>query len=166
MRLSDHDMWRMPKTSCCKLNSAIIELVLIACIFSISTRPSWTYAQTLPSISMKKTSVGTLDIMLQPSPYPVVKNTQTIFRVTFDQNRSNTVQPHIDYDFTIMKETDKKLIFQGSALDNELLHSVEGTVAIPYAFQQPGRYIVNITVFGILFTPIIPESAQFPINVT
>ena len=159
----------MSKTTrkCCTMNTAIMELVLIASIFSITSGVSWTYAQTLPPITMKKTtSGGTLDIILQPSPYPVVKNTQTTLKVTFDRNRSNTVQSHIDYDFTIMKDSDKRLLFQGSALDNELLHTVEGIVPIPYTFQQSGRYIVNITVYGILFNPIRAESAQFPISVT
>jgi hypothetical protein len=39
-------------------------------------------------------------------------------------------------------------------------------VTIPYTFQQPGIYSVKVSVFGILFNPINPESAQFQINVT
>src|SRR5437879_5582056 len=98
---------------------------------------SSTYALT-PPISMKKTSGGSLDIMLQPSPYPLVKNTQANVKVTFDQNGSKAVQPHIDYDLTITKNG--KQLFQASALaghPNQPLHTAEGIVTIPYTFQQP-----------------------------
>jgi hypothetical protein len=32
--------------------------------------------------------------------------------------------------------------------------------------EEPGSYSVKVTVFGILFNPINPESAQFQVNVT
>ena len=105
--------------------------------------------------------------MLQPTPNPVVKGMQTNFKVTFDQNGGTAVQPHIDYDLTISK--DGKQVFQASALagqSNQPLHSAEGIVTIPYTFQQHGAYIMNITVYGILFNPIKPEVAQFPVSVS
>jgi hypothetical protein len=113
----------------------------------------------------KVTSGGSLNVILQPSPYPVVKGTQTNLKVSFDQKGSSVVQPHIDYDLTILK--DSKQVFQASALaghPNQPLHTAEGIVTIPYAFQQPGGYALNITVYGILFNPIRPESVQFPIS--
>ena len=101
----------------------------------------------------KVTSGGSLKVILQLSPYPVIKGKQTNFKVTFDQNGSSAVQPHIDYDLTIMK--DDKQVFQASALaghPDQPLHTAEGIVTIPYTFQQPGGYIMNITAYGILFT--------------
>jgi len=115
----------------------------------------------------KATSGRSLNVMLQPGPNPVVKGTQTNFKVIFDQNGGTAVQPHIDYDLTISK--DGKEIFQASALaghPNQPLHTAEGIVTIPYIFQQQGAYIMNITVYGILFNPIKPEVAQFPISVS
>ncbi|MFZ0512072.1 MAG: hypothetical protein WAM14_10740 [Candidatus Nitrosopolaris sp.] len=113
----------------------------------------------------KATSGGSLNVMVQPSPNPVVKGTQTNLKVSFDQKGSSAVQPHIDYDLTITK--DDKQVFQASALaghPNQPLHTAEGTVTIPYTFQQQGDYIMNITIYGIPFNPIRPEVAQFPIN--
>jgi hypothetical protein len=46
------------------------------------------------------------------------------------------------------------------------LHSDGGIVIFPYTFEQRGGCMVNISVFGILFNPIRPDSVQFPINVT
>ena len=46
------------------------------------------------------------------------------------------------------------------------LHTSEGIVTIPYTFQGPGDYTINVTVYGILFNPIKPESADFTIKVT
>jgi hypothetical protein len=105
--------------------------------------------------------------MLEPSPNPVVKGTQTNFKVIFNQNAGTAVQPHIDYDVTIFKNG--KQVFQASALaghPNQPLHTAEGIVTIPYTFQQQGTYVMYITVYGILFNPIRPEVAQFPISVS
>ncbi|MGA9149464.1 MAG: hypothetical protein WBZ36_02710 [Candidatus Nitrosopolaris sp.] len=115
----------------------------------------------------KATSGRSLNVMLQPTPNPVVKGTQTNFKVTFDQNGGTAVQPHIDYDLTISK--DGKQVFQASALaghPNQPLHSAVGIVTIPYTFQQQRAYIMNITVYGILFNPIEPEVVQIPISVS
>jgi hypothetical protein len=62
-----------------------------------------------------------------------------------------------------------KQVCQASALaghSNQPLHTAEGIVTIPYTFQQQGAYIMNITVYGILFNPIKPEVAQFPVSVS
>ncbi|MGC1931416.1 MAG: hypothetical protein WA667_20785 [Candidatus Nitrosopolaris sp.] len=149
------------------MNSTVIAFVLIASIFGILLPPSSTYAITSAATMNKATSGGSINVMVQPSPNPVVKGTQTNLKVSFDQKGSSAVQPHIDYDLTITK--DDKQVFQASALaghPNQPLHTAEGTVTIPYTFQQQGDYIMNITVYGILFNPIRPEVAQFPINVS
>ena len=115
----------------------------------------------------KPTSGGSLNVILQPSPNSVVKGTQTNFKVSFDQKGSSVVQPHIDYELTIMK--DAKQVFQASALaghPNQPLRTAEGNITMPDTFQQPGAYVINITAYGILFKPIRPESAQFPISVS
>lgn len=105
--------------------------------------------------------------MLQSTPNPVLKGTETNFKVTFDQNGGTAVQPHIDYDLTISKNG--KQVFQASGLaghPNQPLHTAEGIVTIPYTFQQQGAYIMNITVYRILFNPIKPGVAQFSISVS
>jgi hypothetical protein len=146
--------------------SSAVTLVIITCIFSILLSSS-TYAMSSVGTMNKATSGRSLNVMLQPAPNPVVKGKQTNFKVIFDQNGGSAVQPHIDYDVTISK--DGKQVFQASALaghPNQPLHTAEGIVTIPYTFEQQGAYIMNITVYGILFNPIKPEVAQFPISVS
>jgi hypothetical protein len=148
------------------MNSTIVSFVFIVSIFGILLTTSSTYAQTSGASMNKVTSGGSLNVILQPSPSPVVKGSQTNLKVSFDQKGSSAVQPHIDYDLTIMK--DGKQVFQASALaghPNQPLHTAEGVVTIPYTFQQQGGYAMNITVYGILFNPIRPETAEFPISV-
>jgi hypothetical protein len=148
------------------MNSTIVAFGLFVSIFGILLTTSSTYAQTSGASMNKVTSGGSLNVILQPSPSPVVKGSQTNLKVSFDQKGSSEVQPHIDYDLTIMK--DGKQVFQASALaghPNQPLHTAEGVVTIPYTFQQQGGYAMNITVYGILFNPIRPETAEFPISV-
>ena len=149
------------------MNRTVVALALFVNFFGILLTTSSTYAQTSGASMNKVTSGGSLNVILQPSPFPVVKGSQTNLKVSFDQKgSSSTVQPHIDYDLTIMK--DGKQVFQASALaghPNQPLHTAEGVVTIPYTFQQQGGYLMNITVSGILFNPIKPETAQFPIGV-
>ena len=148
------------------MNSTVVAFALVVNIFGILLATSSTYAQTSGVAMNKVTSGGSLNVNLQPSPSPVVKGSQTNLKVSFDQKGSSAVQPHIDYDLTIMK--DGKQVFQASALaghPNQPLHTAEGVVTIPYTFQQQGGYVMNITVYGILFNPIRPETAEFPISV-
>ena len=148
------------------MNNTVVAFALFVNIFGILLTTSSTYAQTSGASMNKVTSGGSLNVILQPSPSPVVKGSQTNLKVSFDQKGSSAVQPHIDYDLTIMK--DGKQVFQASALaghPNQPLHTAEGVVTIPYTFQQQGGYAMNITVYGILFNPIRPETAEFPISV-
>jgi hypothetical protein len=169
------------KLSTITIKYLLIVIVLAAGIFSIRTLSlTLTYAQTPSSSSssagtgaasggnMKKTtSGGALDILLQPSPQPIGHTAPTSFKVSFLQKGTNTIQPHIDYDL-IIKRSNGKQVFQASQLAGQPgkpLHTAEGSVTIPYTFQNPGDYSVNIPVYGILFNPINPESADFTIKV-
>ncbi|MFL6322578.1 MAG: hypothetical protein ACJ72Q_19170, partial [Nitrososphaeraceae archaeon] len=92
---------------------------------------------------------------------------QTSLKVQFMTKGSNTVQPHIDYDL-IIKDSSGKQVFSASQLAGQPgkpLHTAEGIVTIPYTFQSPGDYSVNIMVYGILFNPIRPESAEYSFKV-
>lgn len=152
---------------CNYMNSTIVAFALVASIFSILLTASSIDAQLSGASMDKVTSGGSLKLILQPSPYPIAEGKQTNFKVTFDQKGSSAVQSHIDYDLTITK--DGKQVLQASALaghPNQPLHTAEGIVTIPYTFQQPGGYLMNITTYGILFNPIRPETAQFPISVS
>jgi hypothetical protein len=117
---------------------------------------------------MKRTITESgLVVLLQVSPYPVVKNIQTKLKVTFIQVDTNQVQPHVDYDFIITK-TNGTQIFQASALagnPNYPLHTADGVVTIQSRFQESASILANVTIYGNDFVPIRPKSAIFPINV-
>jgi hypothetical protein len=156
------------------IQSLFIVLFLMACIFNILVSSSLTFAQTSTLLnagvsgSMKKaTSGGALDVLLQPSSQPVGHTTSTSFKVEFMTKGSDTVQPHIDYDF-IIKDSSGKQVFAASQLAGQPgkpLHTAEGIVTIPYTFQGPGDYSISVPVYGILFNPIKPESTDFTIKV-
>jgi hypothetical protein len=157
------------------VKTSFIVLVLTAGILGILAPPSVTSAQITSSSSssaggsgMKKpTSGGALNVLLQASPQPVGHTSPTSFKVEFMTKGSDIVQPHIDYDLKI-KDSGGKQVFSASELAGQSgkpLHTAEGIVTIPYTFKSPGDYSVSIPVYGILFNPIRPESADFTINV-
>jgi hypothetical protein len=145
------------------MNRTIIALPLIANIFIIILCPSTiATALAIPIVP------GGLKVVLQPSPYPIVKGTQTSLKISFYQKRTGILQPHIDYDVAISSASKKLFdaVTQAGYIGNMWLHSPEGTITIPYTFRQPGVYSVNVTLFGTLFIPVNPESALFKLNVT
>jgi hypothetical protein len=150
-----------------RLNILLVALLIIAAgIISLPVTLS-TFAQTSSGGMKKTTNGGALDVLLQPSPQPIANKGQTSFKVTFLQKGTDKVEAHIDYDFVIMNG--KKQVFEASQLAGQPgkpLHTAEGIVTIPYTFQSPGDYSVNIMVYGILFNPIRPESAEYSLKVT
>jgi len=121
---------------------------------------------------LNKPATGTsLGAVLQPSPSPVHRGktniTITFLTLRFSQKDKSTLQSHVDYDAIIIK--DGKKVFQVSAFagqPGQPLHSDGGIIIFPYTFQQRGLYVATIRVYRILFSPIKPDSIQFPINVT
>jgi uncharacterized protein YfaP (DUF2135 family) len=145
--------------------SAIIAFPLIVSILAILLSPMTSFAVSATTMT-KPTSGGSLNVVLEPTPDPIVKGTQTNLKVSFDQKGTSTVQPHIDYDVTISKAG--KQLFNAVTLAGQSgpsLHTSDGMITIPYTFQGPGIYTINVSVFGILFNPINPEFAQFQVNV-
>ena len=144
--------------------STIIAFTLIVSILALLLSPMPSFATPMT----KPTSGGSLNVVLQPSPDPIVKGTQTNLKVNFDQKGTSTVQPHIDYDVTISNSAGNQL-FNAVTLAGQSgpsLHTSDGIITIPYTFQQPGTFTIKVSVFGILFNPINPEFAQFQVNVT
>lgn len=150
-----------------RLNILLVALLIIAAgIISLPVTLS-TFAQTSSGGMKKTTNGGALDVLLQLSPQPVGRTGQTLLKVQFMTKGSGAVQPHIDYDL-IIKDSNGKQVFSASQLAGQPgkpLHTAEGIVTIPYTFQSPGDYSVNIMVYGILFNPIRPESAEYSFKV-
>jgi cell wall-associated NlpC family hydrolase len=106
-----------------------------------------------------------LDIDLQIQPFPVTQSENTQFKITFLQPSSQTVQVHVDYDFSISKMNSE--VFRASSSTGQpLLHTAEGIVSIPYKFSQEGEYSVQVSVMGINFIPLKTEQALFDLKVS
>jgi hypothetical protein len=152
-----------------------LALVLVCGVSVMTGLPSIVFGQGSGSSSSagsdnmkKQTSGGSLEVILQSSPQPVGHTKPTSLKVQFLTKGTGTVQPHIDYDL-IIKDSSDKQVFSASQLAGQSgapLHTAEGIVTIPYTFQSPEDYTINVTVYGILFNPIKPEFADFRIKVT
>jgi hypothetical protein len=111
------------------------------------------------------TNGTSIDIDLQIQAFPVTKNVDTQFMITFLQPSTQTVQVHVDYDFAITKMNNE--VFRASSKTGQpLLHTAEGIVKIPYKFEEGGQYSVQISVMGINFIPIKTEQALFDLKVS
>ena len=105
------------------------------------------------------------DIDLQIQPFPISKDVDSQFMITFLQPSSQTVQVHVDYDFAITKDDNE--VFRASSITGQpLLHTAEGTVKIPYKFTQDGEYSFQVSVMGINFIPLKTEQALFDLKVS
>ena len=117
------------------------------------------------STMISETNGKSLDIKISPSVSPIKSQGEIKFKITFLQPNSDKVQVHVDYDFTVIHDGDE--IFSASKQTGQpLLHTAEGTVTIPYSFLSSGLYMVKISVLGINFVPINPESADFTFEVS
>jgi hypothetical protein len=134
--------------------------LLIAAIYSITTAAA-VYAQE--GGMLKTTSKGTLDIRLEPI---WSDGGQASFNVGFLNPGTDTLHEHQDYDFRILK--DGQVVFSAARQTGQaVLHNVEGTLTVPYTFQENGDYTAQVYLAGTGISPIIPtdEEATFSITV-
>ena len=138
--------------------------LLVGAVFSVTTSTTIAapaYAQEGGMV--KATSKGTLDISLAPTWGDAGEAT---FTVSFLNPGTQTVHQHQDYDFRILK--DGQQVFSAAGQTGQsVLHNVEGTLTIPYTFQENGDYTAQVFLAGTGI-PAIPtdEEATFPITVT
>lgn len=138
-----------------------ILLAVVAMTFIILGVPP-SFAQENSMI--KTTSKGSLDIWLEP----IVSNSTSVqYNVRFLNPGTETLHEHQDYDLRILKEG--QVIFSAAQQTGQsLIHNVEGTIFVPYNFEQAGEYEVEIQILGLGFGPtLIPtdENAVFPVRV-
>ena len=135
--------------------------VLVGANFSVSTKlGNAAYAQE--GAMLKTTDKGTLDIRLTPA---WSEGGQATFTVSFLNPGTETVHEHQDYDFRILKDG-QQVFSAASQTGQAVLHNVEGTLTVPYTFQENGDYTIQLYLAGIGL-PAIPsdEEATFPITV-
>ena len=119
-------------------------------------------------IWMNSTSRGSLEVKLEAIPYPIESNKDMEFKVSFLKPNSSILQDNVDFNFIILK--DGKRVFQASNHTDRpsvLLHATNGSMTIPivnYKLNEEGPYLVQVTIYAILYNPIRPEYANFTIG--
>src|ERR671914_2031551 len=139
----------------------LIALMLGATIFSITTTATAAYAQDGGMV--QTTSKGTLDIRLAPTWN---EGGQAEFSVSFLNPDTDTLHEHQDYDFRILRGG-QQVFSAANQTGQAVLHNVEGTLTVPYTFQENGDYTIQVYLAGTGIAPTIPtdEEATFPITV-
>src|SRR5918992_1121651 len=135
-------------------------MILLGTIFGLTTTTSGAYAQDGGMV--QTTDKGTLDIRLVPM---WSEGGQATFTVSFLSPGTDAPHEHQDYDFRILK--DGQAVFSAANQTGQaVLHNVEGTLTVPYTFQENGDYTIQVYLAGIGL-PAIPsdEEATFPITV-
>lgn len=134
--------------------------MFLAAVFILTT--TVVYAQE--SAMVQSTSKGTLDVSLEPT---WTDGGQASFNVGFFNPGTTTPHQHQDYDFRILK-SDQVIFSAANQTGQSVLHNVEGTLTVPYTFQENGDYTVQVHLAGTGVGPTIPtdEDATFSINVT
>ncbi len=138
----------------------LVALLLGALSSVISADAVIAYAQDAGMV--KTTDNGSLDIRLVPEWN---EGGQATFTVNFLNPGTETLHEHQDYDFRILK--DGQQVFSAATQTGQaVLHNVEGTLTVPYTFQENGDYTIQVYLAGVGL-PAIPtdEEATFPITV-
>jgi hypothetical protein len=137
-----------------------IALMLLGAIFGVTTTTT-AYAQEGGMV--KTTDKGTLDIRLVPM---WSEGGQATFTVSFLNPGTDTLHEHQDYDLRILKDA-QEVFSAANQTGQAVLHNVEGTLTVPYTFQENGDYTIQVYLAGIGL-PALPtdEEAAFPITVT
>ena len=138
----------------------LIALILTITFIVTSSATSAVYAQDAGMT--RSTDKGTLDIRLVPT---WSDGGQATFTVSFLNPGTETLHEHQDYDFRILKDG-QQVFSTADQTGQAVLHNVEGTLTVPYAFQGNGDYEIQVYLAGIGL-PAIPsdEEATFPITV-
>ena len=136
--------------------------LLLGAIFSVmtTTTPA-VYAQDGGMV--KTTDKGTLDVRLEPM---WGEGGQADFNVSFLNPGTDSLHEHQDYDIRILKDG-QQVFSAANQTGQAVLHNVEGTLTVPFTFQENGDYTIQVYLAGTNL-PAIPtdEEATFPITVT
>ena len=111
------------------------------------------YYQVSPS------NLGTLNVGISTIPEKPVPGGVTKFKIDFINPKTEKIQVHIDYKFTLQRDGEN--VFGPT----NLIHTSEGSVTIPVETIDSGTYFALIEFEGILFQPIPVEVVSFSIPI-
>jgi hypothetical protein len=114
---------------------------------------------------VQTSGAGSLDVMLEQN---WTDDGKVKFDISFFHPNTTRLHEHQDYDVLIL-QGDQQVFSAAGAINQPLIHNVEGTVSVPLQpIQLPnGEYTIEVHVLGLGFPPlpITPEVATFPITV-
>jgi len=105
------------------------------------------------------TDKGILNVGISTIPPKPVPGEITKFKIDFINPKTEKIQLHIDYKFTL--QIDGKSVLGPT----DLIHTSEGSVLIPVLTLDSGTYSAKIEIEGILFQPIPVEVVSFSIPI-
>jgi len=100
---------------------------------------------------------GTLNVGITTIPEKPVAGGITKFQIDFINPKTEKIQEHIDYKFTLQRNGEN--VFGPT----DLIHTSEGSVTIPVETIESGTYFGKIEIEGILFQPMPVEVVPFSI---
>ena len=130
-----------------------IPLVLLLIPLMLSPAFAQNYYQVSPS------DKGTLNVGILTIPEKPVPGEVTKFKIDFINPKTEKIQEHIDYKFTLQR--DGQNVFGPT----NLIHTSEGSVTIPVETIDAGIYFAIVEFEGILFQPISPEVVTFSVPI-
>ena len=139
----------------------LVPLLLVAIFSVMTTTTPAVYAQDGGMV--KTTDKGTLDVRLEPM---WGEGGQADFNVAFLNPGTDSLHEHQDYDIRILRDG-QQVFSAANQTGQAVLHNVEGTLTVPYSFQENGDYTIQVYLAGTGISPTIPtdEEATFPITV-
>jgi len=150
--------------------------LLVAYSFALTADPGYmidAVSETRIDQAMQTntTSGNSLDVRVEPFSETIdTKPPSVKFDISFFKSNTSSLQQHVDFDLLILK--DNKTVFKATNQTGQPtvpLHATDGYMPIPvlnYKFVEKGKYLIKIAVYGILFNPIRPETAEFSIDIT
>jgi hypothetical protein len=102
----------------------------------------------------KTDSKNNIDVQLSWTPSLPKPGQETHFKIIFVDKKTEENQKHIDYGFSILDPTGKKI-------DLQSLHSGWGVESASYTFKKEGEFKPRISIFSVNFLPVEIRLTEF-----
>jgi len=135
---------------------APLKFLMLVLTLTVAIIPASAQGQSQQEV--KLTDKGSIGVGFSTIPAHPVPSEQTKFKIDFINKNTKSIQQHIDYRIAVSKG-------DSQVFGIPITHTAEGSVTIPYQFQDAGQYNVTVYVEGILFQIIPTEQAVFAVSV-
>lgn len=134
----------------------ILKILLAIGLMTLLILPAFAQSQSEQLVTL--TDKGTLKVGLSTIPSHPKPGESTKLKIDFINKNTNENQQHVDYSIAVSKG-------DSQVFGVPLTHTAEGSVTIPYEFQESGTYQISVGIESIFFQPIPKETASFSVSV-